>query len=280
MGNYDKNSEAQKYWNEEGGNKWVDNIDVVESILVPMSNILLQKIAVKSGAFILDVGCGGGITSMKLAEQVGDTGMVLGCDVSAPILAVAIKRAAGISNLQFHLGDAATADLGEARFDLVTSRFGVMFFDDPILAFSNLHKSLKTSGRLMFLCWRTIAENPWLGEPVSATYEILPPPAEKPDPTAPGPFSLGDPEHLKNIVESAGFHNVDLQAVDMGMPMGSMDDAISFLTKLGPAADAIKEATAEEKIAVIAAMRKVMEKYNTADGVITPAATWLVTAAK
>lgn len=280
MSNFDPNSEAQLYWNAEGGNKWADNIDVVESILVPMSNKLLEKVAAKSSEIILDVGCGGGITSINLAEQVGDSGMVLGCDVSEPIIAIAINRGQGISNLQFQLGDAATAELGEERFDLVTSRFGVMFFDDPILAFSNFHKSLKTSGRLVFLCWRTLAENPWLGEPMSATYEILPPPAEKPDPTAPGPFSLGDPEHLKNILESAGFHNVDLQAVDMGMPMGSMDDAISFLTKLGPAADAIKEATEEEKVAVIAAMRKVMEKYNTAEGVFTPAATWLVTAAK
>lgn len=280
MSNFDENSEVQKYWNEEGGNKWVENIDVVESILVPMSNKLIQKIAATSGDKILDVGCGGGVTSIKLAEQVGPTGKVLGVDVSVPIIAIAIERGAGIANLKFQQCDAATASMDDDGFDVITSRFGVMFFDDPIAAFTNLHNSLKSTGRLVFLCWRTIEENPWLGEPAAATFEIMPPPEEKPDPEAPGPFSLGDPDHLKNIVQSAGFNNIDLRAVDMGMPMGPLDEAVSFLMKLGPAADAVKEASEDEKVAVAAAIRKVMGKYDSADGVTTPAATWIVTATK
>ena len=282
MSNFDENSEMQKYWNEEGGNKWVENIDAVESVLVPMSDMLLEQVAAKSGDLVLDVGCGGGITSIKLAEQTGETGKVLGVDVSEPIITIARKRGVDISNLEYQLGDAATVNLGEAKFDLITSRFGIMFFDDPISAFSNLHRALKTSGRLVFLCWRTIEENPWLGEPAAAAFEILPPPADAdpPDPTAPGPFSLGDPGRLKSILESAGFNNIILQSVDISMPMGDIDDAVSFLMKLGPAADAVKEATDEDKAAVAVAIRKVMEKYDTANGVCAPSATWIVKASK
>jgi len=280
MSHFDESSEVQKYWNEEGGKKWVDSIDVIESILVPMSNRLMQQIAATSGERILDVGCGGGVTSIKLAEQVGPTGKVLGVDVSVPIIAIAIERGSGIANLKFQQCDAATASMDDGGFDVITSRFGVMFFDDPIAAFTNLHSSLKSTGRLVFLCWRTIEENPWLGEPAAATFEIMPPPEEKPDPKAPGPFSLGDPDHLKNILQSAGFNNIDLRAIDMGMPMGSLDEAVSFLMKLGPAADAVKEASEEERVAVAAAIGKVMEKYDSADGVTTPAATWIVTATK
>ena len=101
MSHFDESSEVQKYWNEEGGKKWVDSIDVVESILVPMSNRLMQQIAATSGERILDVGCGGGVTSIKLAEQVGPTGKVLGVDVSVPIIAIAIERGSGIANLKF-----------------------------------------------------------------------------------------------------------------------------------------------------------------------------------
>jgi len=280
MSNFDKNSEAQLYWNEDGGNKWAENIDIVESVLVPMGDTLLERIAVKNGEHVLDVGCGGGLTSIKLAEQVGGNGSVLGVDVSGPILRIANNRGTGISNLEFQHCDAASGDLGKDRYDLITSRFGAMFFDDPIMAFTNLHKALKTTGRLIFLCWRSVPENPWLGEPAAAAFEIMPPPEEKPDPTAPGPFSLADPEHLKNILDSAGFNNINLESVDKDMPMGDVESAVSFLLKLGPAADAVKDATKEDEGKVADAIRKVLEKYNTPDGVVTPAATWIVSASK
>ncbi|MBT7953058.1 MAG: methyltransferase domain-containing protein, partial [Gammaproteobacteria bacterium] len=111
MSNYDENSESQKYWNEEGGNKWADNIDVVEGMIMSLHDMLIEQIAATEGESVLDIGCGGGITSIKLAEQVGPTGSVLGVDVSEPILAVAKSRAEDISNLEFQHSDAATAEL-------------------------------------------------------------------------------------------------------------------------------------------------------------------------
>ena len=280
MGNIDTNSEAQMYWNEDGGDKWVENIDFVESFMIPMSDRLIERIAAEKGEKILDVGCGGGITTLKLAALVGEDGGVLGVDVSRQIIDVAIKRAEGSTNIEFQHSDAGSADLGENKFDLITSRFGVMFFDDPVAAFKNLHRSMKPTGRLVFLCWRTPQENPWMMEPAQATFQILPPPAEKPEPTDPGPFSLGDAEHLTNVLSSAGFNNIDLEQVDLGLPMDSVDIAVDFLTRLGPAADALKDATEEQRVEVLSAIRRVIEKYNSADGVLAPAATWIVSASK
>ena len=282
MSNFDEDSEVQKYWNEEGGNKWAENIDIVESMIEPLSDLLIEKIAAQKGETVLDVGSGGGVTSMKLAEQVGSTGSVLGVDVSEPILSIARNRSKDIENLELQHSDATTAVFAQNSFDIITSRFGVMFFDDPVLAFSNLHAALKPTGRLIFMCWRSLEENPWIAEPAKAAFAVVPPPAdaEKPEPTAPGPFSLADQDHLKTVLSSAGFNNIELQAVDMHIPMGELNDAVSFLMKMGPAAETIKEASNEDKNAIAEAMTKVLGKYETAEGIKTPSATWIVTASK
>jgi SAM-dependent methyltransferase len=282
MKNYDENSESQSYWNEEGGNKWAENIDIVEAIIEPLSEILIEKIAAQNGENALDVGCGGGITSIKLANMVSQAGSVLGVDVSEPIISIAQKRSETIDNISFQQRDAASVELGADNFDIITSRFGVMFFDDPILAFKNLHSSLKSTGRLIFLCWRGLDENPWIADPAKAAFEIVPPPvdAEKPDPTAPGPFSLADKEHLTSILSSAGFNNIDLQPVDADLPMGQPEEAISFLMKMGPAAEILKDATDDKKTEVAIAMRQILSKYEKNGETRIPSATWLVSASK
>ncbi len=280
MSNYDKESDSQLYWNEEGGSKWVENIDLVETMMVPMSDELINTIAAKKGEQVLDVGCGGGVTSMALAQQVGDTGRVLGVDVSEPILAVAGRRAEGIANLEFEQADAASAALGKDRFDIITSRFGVMFFDDPVAAFTNLHAALKPSGRLVFMCWRGLEENPWLGATAKAAFDIVGAPAEKPDPKAPGPFSLADSEHTQNILQSAGFDNINLTGVDKTMPMGQLQDALGFLMKMGPMAEAVKEATAAQEKLVRAAVSEVLSGFDSKQGLMVPGATWIVSASK
>lgn len=281
MADYDENSDSQTFWNEEGGRKWVENIDVVEAFILPLSDALVDEIDARPGEKVLDVGCGGGVTSRRLADAVGTGGSVLGVDVSAPILSVANRRAAA-ANLEFRLGDAASLDLGENTFDVITSRFGVMFFDDPVKAFSNLHSSLKPSGRLVFLCWRTLDENPWMSETGKAAFAIVPPPADAPppDPTAPGPFSLGEKAHLSGILEAAGYSGITVTAQDMPLNMGQVDETVDFLMKMGPAAEAARDAAPDQLDAIRAAVRKVVGRFETSEGIIVPTASWIVRAQK
>ncbi|MFQ5659440.1 MAG: class I SAM-dependent methyltransferase [Gammaproteobacteria bacterium] len=273
---------VENYWREEGGRKWVENIERIEFSLIPLSEKLLERAHPDEGEMVLDVGCGGGVTSLELAQRVGANGQVLGVDIAPLILAIALERGKHTGNLEFKEGDVENIDIGEGVYDLICSRFGVMFFNDPVTAFANLHRALKSTGRLVFICWRTVEENPWMGEPASAVFEILPPEEDAgaggTDPEAPGPFSLADPVRLRHILESAGFREVHAKAVDTGMPLGRMDEAVNFVMRMGPAAEVINRAGAEEKTAAARAIQAVLSQYETADGVIPPCAAWLVTA--
>ncbi len=282
MSSYDESSESQKFWNEEGGQQWVDNINSVETFIQPLSAQLLDVVSAAPGEKVLDVGCGGGLTSIRIAELVGNSGSVRGVDVSRPIIDIALARGKEIGNLDFELGDAATTDLGEGIYDVITSRFGVMFFDDPVAAFSNLHRALKDSGRMVFLCWRKLEENPWMARTAKAAFEIVPPPedAPPPDPTAPGPFSLGDRVHLEGVLSAAGFEGLEIRAVDQGLHMGDLDDAVAFFLKMGPAADVARKATAEQLERIVDAIKQVLAEYETPQGVVSPAAAWIVSAGK
>ena len=282
MSTYDENSESQTFWNEEGGQQWVNNIDSVETFIQPLSEQLLDTVLPASGEQVLDVGCGGGLTSIKIAQLVGSDGSVTGVDVSRPIIDIAIERGKEIENLAFELGDAATWDFKEESYDIITSRFGVMFFDEPVAAFANLHKALKRSGRMVFLCWRKLEENPWMARTAKAAFEIVPPPQDTPapDPTAPGPFSLGDRAHLESVIKLAGFTDIEVKAVDQGLHMGDLDDAVKFFLKMGPAAEIAKNASEQQTQQIIGAIMQVLSEYDTPQGVVSPAAAWIVSARK
>ncbi len=275
-----KQAFSEDYWKEEGGQKWLENIDVVESSLIPLGEILLERAPFREAEFVLDVGCGGALTSLEIVKQVGSGGQVTAIDISADILSVARQRAERVPNLHLREGDAGSIALEEQYFDVIFSRFGVMFFNDPVAAFKNFHKAMKPSARLVFLCWRTLEENPWMGEPAAAVFKHLAPPdkPETPDADAPGPFSFADSGRVRHILASAGFKDINLQAVDTGMPLGAMDEAVSFLMRMGPAAEVIAQANDDEKDTAAMTIRHVLGKYETADGIMPPAAAWVVIA--
>ena len=271
---------GEAFWKEEGGDKWVENIDLLENQLAPLDDILLNRCAVQEGEVILDIGCGGGVTCTALAAQTGASGRVLGVDISRPILEVAKQRYRDILNLEYRLADAGSEDLGRAGYDLVVSRFGVMFFRQPLEAFRNIRGFLKPDGRLVFLCWRTLEENPWMTVPAEAAFTVLPrpePPAE-PDPDAPGPFSLGDRDRLEALLEGAGYQGVRLEAVDIGMQLGSLEEAGHMATQIGPAAKPIQEVADGDRAAAIKHIEKALQAYDTPQGVVVPGACWVVTA--
>ena len=267
-----------EFWNKAGGDMWVANMVRTHELLQPLWQALLARAAPGAGESVLDVGCGGGATSVDLATGVGATGTVVGVDVSAMILERAKAQPSLPNNLSFELADAATAELGEAQFDLICSRFGIMFFEEPKAAFANLCSALKPNGRLVVMCWQKPEDNPWISRPVKATAEILPGPAERPDPRAPGPFAFADPAWVEEILETAGFANVQLEAVEQRMPMGSMDAAVTHMMGMGPSAEAIANAREADRAAIDAAIRDAFASYDTPDGVMAPCATWIVTA--
>ena len=178
-----------------GREKWVRHQAFIDQQLEAVTDLLLQTAAVRVGEAVLDVGCGPGATLLRLAAVVGKEGHVLGCDVSAPMLALARQRiaAAGIRNVDVVQADAQSHGFAENAFDLVISRFGVMFFADPTAAFAKLRQPLKPGGRLAFVCWAPLADNPFFLLPIQIATRHLGP-VEPTPPRAPGPLAFSQPD--------------------------------------------------------------------------------------
>ena len=274
------NEEMIEYWNERPGERWVEASALLDDQLAPFGLAVMERVAPRAGERVLDVGCGCGQTTFQLAERVGATGAVVGLDISAPMLALARRRAeeAGTKGVRFIEGDAQVASFSE-RFDLAFSRFGVMFFEDPAAAFTNLREALVPGGRLAFACWQPLARNPWMRLPlmaVASQIELSGPPA----PDAPGPFSFGDAERVTGILTAAGFADVALEGVDLSLRVGgggSLDDAVEFLLGLGPAGAALRDAGDDVKERVRGAVREAIRPFETDGGVVMDSAFWIAT---
>jgi SAM-dependent methyltransferase len=228
---------------------------------------------------LLDVGCGCGRTSLVLAERVAPGGEVTGLDISRPMLEVARERAADahLPNVHFLEADAQTLALAPAAFDGVFSRFGVMFFADPTAAFRNLLIALKPGGRLAFVCWRSLAENPWMTEPMAAAAERLPPGPPPLPPDAPGPFAFADSERVRRILTEAGFADVALTPVDAQIGGNSLEDSLTLALRVGPLGARLREAP-EFRPKVADAVRDVLARHLRDGKVWMEGAVWIVTA--
>jgi len=203
------NAEQIDYWNTGAGEIWAELQEQLDRQTEPLGREALRALAPQPGERILDIGCGCGQSTLQLAERVGPGGEVVGIDISRPMLEVARGRAVAVASdrVEFLEVDAQTGDLGRGRFDAVYSRFGVMFFGDPAAAFANIRAALKAGGRMAFVCWRPMAENPLMRAPMQAAAPLLPP-MPPPDPLAPGPFAFADPERVRRILTEAGFSGV------------------------------------------------------------------------
>ena len=266
------------YWNTLAGLVWVRFQAQLDRQIEPLGQAAMEALAPVPGERILDIGCGCGQTTLTLAARVAPGGAVLGVDISEPMLEVARHRPRSAADLPvtFEKRDAQTAELGHGMFDAVFSRFGVMFFSDPVAAFANIRAGLKASGRLTFVCWRPLSENPWMAAPLAAARHLLPP-MPPPDPLAPGPFAFADPERVRGILAAAGFQSVSIAPFDARVGGGDLEETVTLSLNVGPMATALRE-NPDSREAVAEAVRGVLASYLTGQGVMMPAAVWIVKA--
>ena len=255
---------------------WAEVRDALELQLAPLGRHALAALAPRPGESVLDIGCGGGETALDLARAVAPDGTIVGGDLSSAVLAFAQRAAKGCERVRFIQADAQVFPFEPASFDAAFSRFGVMFFADPIAAFINIRRSLKPNGRLAFVCWRALEENPLDMLPLRAASAHLPPqPAH--DPEVPGPFAFANPDRVRGILERAGFGEIAIAARDEQVGSGDLDTMLAVCSRVGALGKILREHP-ELRAATLPAVRSALAAHDGPDGVRLNAATWLVTA--
>jgi len=275
------NANMIEYWNGDNGQNWVRFQDLMDRSLRPLGHVAMDAAAPKAGERVIDVGCGCGDTTFDLARRVGPKGRVLGVDISQPMLARAKARMGAQTNVTFERGDAQVFDFPKSSFDIVFSRFGVMFFDDPVVAFRNLRGALNPGGRVAMLSWRAARENDWVKVPVSIVGAYVPMPP-RPGPDAPGEFAFADDTRVRRILTDAGFADVGIARHDAPISLagGGLEDTVAVLLEFGPTGRALADAGADEalKARVAADLRDGLRPHLTPSGVVLGTSTWVVTA--
>ncbi len=272
------NAAQSEYWNAAAGETWARFQEPLDRQIEPLGLAGIDVLQPVPGEHIIDIGCGCGQTSLALAARAAPRGSVVGIDLSRPMLEVARQRPRPAANLRvdFRQLDAQNGDIGRGVFDAAFSRFGVMFFSDPVVAFRNIRASLKLGGRLLFVCWRPLAENPWMLAPLQAALPFIPPVAP-PDPTAPGPFAFADESRVRSILSDAGFAAVRIDPFDARIGSGDLEQSLKLALRVGPLGRALREHP-ELSGKVTGAVRDVLSRHLTPDGVLMPAAVWIVRA--
>lgn len=276
------NIEQARLWNTTGADAWIHYVDEFDATLNPFGTAVMDRLGLAPGQRVLDIGCGLGTTTRELASRVAP-GQVVGADISLRMVIEARRRATseGVENIDFLEVDAQTGDFGPAPFDVAFSRVGVMFFEDPVAAFSNIASSLTANGRLGFVCFQSPMVNPFLVVPILTAAPHLeiqfPPP-----PGSPSPFSLADPEAVRGILEAAGFDNVTIDpGPDEAMIPGAdnIEMVARRLLEQNPStAPRMVQLPSEKVTAATAAVSEVLAPFRDGDVIRMGAGTWIVLA--
>jgi SAM-dependent methyltransferase len=276
------NAREVQYWNSAATQPWADWHEPIDRLFAGLTQVALGLAAPKPGERVIDIGCGSGTTVLELARRVGPSGYVLGADISKQSVERARERiaAAGIRQAAVVLTDVSTHTFAPT-FDLAFSRFGVMFFSDPIATFSNLRSAMKPGGRLALAVFRTPQENRWATAPVAAVRHLLPP-ITPPGPEEPGQFSWADPARVHRILEGAGFQEVSLTPHDDPAMLlagpGGAAEATDFAMRVGPVVRAASNAPAQQREAVRSGLKAFFQSQDGPQGIVLPGAVWIVRA--
>lgn len=278
------NAEQIEAWNEGVGKAWVAHAEILDRQISPIGEGALIAAEVQRGDSVLDIGCGTGQTTIALARLVGGSGWAHGVDISGLMISAAgaAARKHTALNVSFEIADAQTFKFRPAAYDVVYSRFGVMFFQDPAAAFANIRLGLKPEGHMAFCCWRTPAENPLMSLPVRVAADLLPASDGPPgDPFSPGPFAFADPDRVRGILEAAGFTKISIEQWDGQLGANSMDGAALVATELGTLGRRLREVKADANTRQKArdVVRAAFADFAGADGMVrAPGAAWIVRA--
>ncbi len=279
----DPGREFVDFWNEILAPKFIRFKHVLVDGLTHHSAAIFPSLPVKVGDKVLDAGCGFGDTAIQLARRVGPGGSVAGIDCCKAFLDIGVEdaRAAGLANLTFIEGDVQSYPF-PPEYDFVFSRFGTMFFENPVQGLRNMRAALKPDGLMTMIVWRTSADNPWLGMAKQVVLDFLPPPGDDGRSCGPGPFSMADQETVTGMLRSAGYVDAVFERVDAPVLVGSTtEDSMSFQLALGPAGEVFREAgdLAEERREEIeGALENAISPYLTDEGIVMASSSWVITA--
>ena len=278
------NEEAIRAWDGPLHDRFVRFRDVLTAGLGLHGEAALALVPPQPGDRVLDIGCGFGDTTQRIAGLVGPSGEVLGVDAAPRFIETAQREAAeaGIGNASFAVMDVESARF-DRRFDLAFSRMGTMFFANPVAAMRNVREALEPGGRLVMVVWRAKLDNDWLYRAQTITEQFVLKPEDYDEPTCgPGPFSMANADTTSGILLSAGFEGIGLRRCDLPIKIGKdLDEAIDVVMSLGPAGEILRLAgdRAEHLHQPVAdALRDGLSEWAGPDGVIAPASTWIVTA--
>lgn len=271
-------------WNGSSGERWVSNQARLDAMLAPFGDAALEVAALRPAEHVLDIGCGAGTQTFALARKVGSQGHVLAVDISASLIDRARRTMPADLPVRWEVADASVVPLPAQGFDLLYSRFGVMFFDDPVAAFAHMRKALRPGGRLVFVCWRSAAENDWVRLPMGAIRDLVPP-SPPPSPDAPGPFSFGDRARVEDILSAAGFVDCGMRAFDRTINFGlgenreaAVADAVHMAFEVGPLSRALADQPDAIREPAVKAVHAAFSIRPGERSVEIDGAAWIVTA--
>ncbi|MBB1604771.1 class I SAM-dependent methyltransferase [Variovorax sp. UMC13] len=263
-------------WNGRAGRAWVEGQAMLDRMFAPFEAMLVDAAAAVAAQAVLDVGCGTGATTHAIARRLGPSAHCTGVDISQPMVAAARLRAGPGARTDFLCGDAQTQAFAPARFDLLVSRFGVMFFDDPVAAFMNLRRAARPGAELRLIAWRSAEQNPFMTTAERAAAPLLPAlPPRQPD--APGQFAFAERDRVEAILRGSGWGGIAIEPIDVGCSLPEAD-LVRYFTGLGPLGLVLEDADEATRTRLVDTVRQAFDPFVRGDEVRYDAACWWITA--